>query len=162
MFILRHALIIPLCTLLFISACSKKKERQEAVQQHKLTYLDVHVILGSTPEQLMKRFGNPTQQIAEKVGASIGAITWENIEGVRVFAVIKDGKCAYVHYTFKEMEPFDEDQAFRIIGIERPVQPSKPIPKSQAKWWKPFEQYHKLTVNPEIKGISVMAFPFEM
>jgi hypothetical protein len=140
-------------------SCSRKKEEKKKADQ---TYLDVHIVLGSTPEQLMKRFGPPTTQVAERDSIHFGTITWENIEGVRVFAVVKNEKCAYVHYTFKEMEPFEENRAFRVIGIERPQQAPQLIPQSQAKRWKPFGQYDRLTVNPETKGVAIRAFPFPM
>ena len=161
-----HRGVFLLCSLLVVFCCSKKE--QEAASNHgsasrkptENTFLDVHRILGSTPDALIQRFGEPKPYIREREGV-FGNITWKDLYGVRVFTVIIDGKCAYVHYTFNELEPFDEQEAFQIVGIVRPKHEPQLIPHSEAKRWKPFEQYERLTVNPKRKSVAVRAYPFE-
>jgi hypothetical protein len=125
------------------------------------TFLDVHFVLGSTPEELIERFGEPKPYIHEREGVP-GNMVWKNLYDVRVFTVIRDGRCAYVHYTFNELEPFDEGEAFQVVGIERPKHDPILIPQSEARRWKPFEEYDRLTVNPKTKGVAVRAYPFRL
>lgn len=161
-----YRLALMVCGLLVLLSCSKEKKGDETLsgarsKRGEKTFLDVHAILGSTPEELMERFGEPKPYIPEREGASDGYMTWKDLYGVRVFAVIRDGRCAYVHYQFNEMDPFDEEAAFGIVGIERPEHEPELIPQSEAKKWKPFEHYDRLTVSPKTKGVAVRAYAFK-
>ena len=156
------------CSLSFllVFSCSQKKDasgdkpgvRDKSAAE---TYLDVHFVLDSTPEELIERFGEPTSYNPEREGI-LGNLLWKDVSGVRVLAVIKDGQCAYVHYTFKELEPFDENEALQIVGIERPEYEPQLFSKKGAKRWQPFEQYERLTVSPRVKGVSVRAYYFPL
>ena len=163
----RHRFILMVCGVLLLSSCSKKEEHAEhdspptSGKTAGKTFLDVHFVLGSTPDELIERFGEPKPYIPERKGVS-GNLVWKDLYGVRVFTVIREDKCAYVHYTFNELEPFDEEKAFRIVGIERPKHDPQLIPRSEAKRWKPFEQYDRLAVNPKIKSVAVRAYPFKL
>ena len=79
--------------------------------------------------------------------------------GVRVFVVIKGGEASYVTYRFEEMDPFDEDEAFRMIGAERPQAEPQTMTTPGARRWRPYGPYEKLTINPRTKFISVGSDP---
>ena len=121
--------------------------------------LDAHILLASTPPALQARLGEPKQD-REEIEGHIGFMQWEDIEGVKVFAAIKNGKVVYVTYNFAAMESFDEAEAFNTIGIDPPKNEPKHIKKSKAKRWQPFEKYDRLTVNPDTKLISIGAHPY--
>ena len=84
------------------------------------TYLDVHFVLGGSVEELVARFGEPDVYRPQLGDQPYGNIKWNDLKGVKVFAIIRDSLCTYVSYGFKKMDPFDEGEAFGIIGVERP------------------------------------------
>ena len=128
------------------------------------TYLDVHFVLGGSVEELVARFGEPDAYRPQLGNQPHGNIKWNDLRGVRVFAIVKDSTCAYVNYSFqKKLDPFDETKAFRIIGVERPEEdPTVSVLKTGVTKWYPFEQYHHLTVSSQQKNVSVMGFDFEI
>ncbi len=133
--------------VLLVPACAPEKS------------LDAHALLASTPAEMQVRLGEPKQH-REETAKRMGFMRWEDVGGVKLFAAIKKGKVVYVTYNFAAMEPFDEAEAFRTIGLDRPQNEPKKIDKSQAKRWRPFGKYARLTVNPATKLISVGAHPF--
>ena len=125
------------------------------------TYLDVHFVLGSSVEELVARFGEPDAYRPQLGNQPYGNIKWNDLKGVKVFAIIKDSLCTYVNYGFKKMDPFDETEAFRIIGVEGPEdEPTVSVPKTGVRKWYPFEHYHHLTVSSQVKNISVKGYDF--
>ena len=121
--------------------------------------LDAHALLASTPAAVQARLGEP-KQYREETEKRMGFMRWEDVGGVKLFAAIKKGKIVYVTYNFAAMEPFDEAEAFRTIGLDPPQNEPEEIDKSQAKRWRPFGKYARLTVNPATKLISIGAHPF--
>lgn len=116
-------------------------------------------LIGSTPEELIARLGQPKQYQEEAATENFGFMIWPDLEGIHVLVIIKGGKSRYVSYQFKEMEPFDESKALALIGAKRPKAPPELIPRSQAKRWRPFGQYERLTINPDTKLISIGSHP---
>ena len=121
--------------------------------------LDAHALLASTPSAVQARLGEP-KQYREETEKHVGFMRWEDVGGVKLFAAIKQGKIVYVTYNFAAMEPFDQAEAFRTIGLDPPQNEPEKIDNSQAKRWRPFGKYARLTVNPATKLISVGAHPF--
>ncbi|MCY3775776.1 MAG: hypothetical protein OXH11_07310 [Candidatus Aminicenantes bacterium] len=125
------------------------------------TYLDVHFVLGSSVEELVARFGEPDAYRPQLGSQPYGNIKWNDLKGVKVFAILKDSLCAYVNYGFQKMDPFDETRALRIIGVEPPgEEPSVSVLETGVKKWYPFEQYHRLTVSSQVKNVSVKGYDF--
>ena len=124
------------------------------------TPLDVHEVLGKSEAELIERWGEPMQHV-QASGARFGHLLWKDVlnTGVRVFVVIKEGAASYVSYRFEEMRPFDEDEALRMIGVERPDAEPQTMTTPGAKRWQPFEAYEKLTLNPRTRFISVGSDP---
>ena len=116
------------------------------------TLLDAHRLLGSTPAQLTARLGE-TGQSREETERVPGFMTWRNIDGVRVHVVIQRGQAIYVAYTFVD-PPFDEDEALRLIGVVRPKAEPQRI-GVEARRWRPFGKYEKLTINPATRVVSL-------
>ena len=77
------------------------------------TYLDVHFVLGSRVEELVARFGEPDAYRPQLGNQPYGNIKWNDLKGVKVFAILKDSLCAYVNYGFKKMDPFDETRGLQ-------------------------------------------------
>ena len=122
--------------------------------------LDMHEILGRGEAELIERWGEPRQHVPASEGR-FGHLLWEDVldTGVRVFVVIKGGEASYVTYRFEEMDPFDEDEAFRMIGAERPQAEPQTMTTPGARRWRPYGPYEKLTINPRTKFISVGSDP---
>ena len=137
----------PLATVFLGLACAPEKP------------LDAHALLASTPAAVQVRLGEP-KQYREETERRMGFMRWEDVGGVKLFAAIKQGKIVYVTYNFAALEPFDEAAAFRTIGLDPPDDEPQKIDKSEAKRWRPFGKYARLTVNPATKLISVGAHPF--
>ena len=169
----RCGLAIFCCFLL--SSCSKSEEgpQDEGAEIAALkeirnadgkTFLDVHFVLGSSVDELVARFGEPDAYRPQLGDQPYGNIKWNDLRGVKVFAILKDSTCAYVNYGFnKKMDPFDETEAFRIIGVERPEDdPTVSVFKTGVTKWYPFEQYHRLTVSSHQKNVSVKGYDFQM
>ena len=119
--------------------------------------LDVHTVLGRSPEELIERWGEPKQYRKDPgVGEKYGFALWPDLMGVRVFIVIKREKVTWVTYRFENLETFDEAKAFRIINVEPPAEEPKRFPgEEEVKRWEPFEKYGKMTVSPAIKLVAV-------
>lgn len=114
--------------------------------------LDAHQLLGRSPEQLKERLGEP-RNAREEAGDLPGWITWRDIDGVRVFVLIKDNQAMYVAYTFREF-PEDEDEALSLLNITKPrVEPQQL--SGRARRWTPFGEYDKLTINPDTGVIAL-------
>ena len=114
--------------------------------------LDLSHTLGRTKVQLEDHFGEADIFIQKT--ADMSTIQWKYIEGSWIFIIIKDGRSTYVTYTLKDMEPFDQDEAFQILGIVSPKSLDWEW-ENEAKRWKPFGQYEKLVVNPSTKAVTV-------
>jgi hypothetical protein len=125
-------------------SCSFKKE----------ALLQPERLLGSTPERLIARLGQPKQH-QEEHGAQFGFMRWPDIQGVHVLVIVKGGTGEYVSYQFRAMEPFDETKALALIGVELPEADPKPVPGSRAKRWQPFGKYEHMTINPDTRLISM-------
>ena len=119
--------------------------------------LDVHTVLGRSPEELIERWGEPRQYREDPgVGEKYGFALWTNLMGARVFIVIKRGRVTWVTYRFEDMKPFDETEAFRIIHVKSPTDEPEYMPGDEgAKRWEPFEKYGKMVVSPPTKLVAV-------
>ncbi len=162
-----------LCGGLALLTCSKEEGPQKdegaklaalkAAKVQGQTYLDVHFVLGSSLEELVARFGEPDAYRPQLGNQPYGNIKWKDLKGVTVFGIVKDSTCAYVNYKFDKLDPFDETEAFRIIGVERPDDdPAVSVLKTGVTKWYPFEHYHHLTVSPQQKNVSIKGFEFAM
>ena len=122
--------------------------------------LDVHEVLGRSEADLIERWGEPWQRVQASEGR-FGHLLWQDVlgTGVRVFVVIKEGEASYVSYRFEEMDPFDEEEALRMIGAERPDAEPQTMTTPGAKRWRPYGPYDKLTLNPRTRFISVGSDP---
>ncbi len=128
---------------LFLTSCAPEKP-QKPTQK-----LNAYELLGSTPEDLIERLGEPIQFNKHKL------IRWKDVDGVRVFAALEKGKVTYVSYIFEKMKRFNEAKAFKIIGIERPKEKGNRVSDTSARRWSPFGAYDKLTVMPRTKSITI-------
>lgn len=117
------------------------------------TKLNVYELLGETRETLEKRLGESDIFIHKH--NNVDTIQWKDVKGVWVFVVLKDGRSNYITFTFKDMEIFDEEEAFRLIGITNPKEKPEYVWENKARRWKPFGVYQKMVVNPETKAITV-------
>ena len=170
MLAIRCGLALSHCLLLLVS-CSESEEsaKEESAKIAALkaarnaeaeTYLDVHFVLGSSVDELVARFGEPAAY-RPALEPRYGNIKWNDLKGVKVFAIIKDSTCAYVNYRFDNLDPFDEAEAFRIIGVERPEDdPTVSVFKTGVTKWYPFGQYDHLTVSSQLKNVSVKGYDF--
>ncbi len=118
-----------------------------------LTKLNVNELLGETRETLEKRLGESDIFIHKH--NNIDTIQWKDVNGVWIFVVLKDGRSNYVTFTFKFMDTFDEEEAFRLIGISNPKEKPEYVWENKAKRWRPFGVYQKMVVNPGTKAITV-------
>ena len=158
------------CGLLLLSCSGNEESPQDqrakiaalkAAKTDGRTYLDVHFVLGSSAEELVARFGEPDAYRQQVGNQPYGNIKWNDLKGVKVFAILKDSLCAYVNYGFRTMDPFDETEALRIIGVEPPEEePAVSVPETGVKKWYPFEQYHHLTVSSQVKNVTVKGYDF--
>ena len=82
-------------------------------------------------------------------------LQWKSVEGTRIYITVKDGRARYVSYTFRGLDPFDESEAFRCIGLEPPEQDPEQAWDNGAKRWISVGQYYKLVMNPVTKAITV-------
>lgn len=116
--------------------------------------LDIRHVLGLTSAELKGRWGEPDIEIRKS--EQLSTLQWKEIDGTWVYVVCQDDRACYVTYTFTSMEPFDELEAFRRIGLPPPdgEQPEH-VWENGARRWMPFREYHRLTVNPDTKTISV-------
>ena len=116
------------------------------------TDLDLSYTLGRTQVQLEEHFGEADVFIQKT--ADMSTIQWKYIEGTWIFIILKDGRSTYVTYTLKEMDPFDQDEAFQILGIVPPESLDWEW-ENEARRWKPFGKYEKLVVNPSTQAVTV-------
>jgi len=160
------------CCCFLIGACSESEESAQT-ESEKIaalkatrnaegkTYLDVHFVLGSSLDELIARFGEPDAYRPQLGNQPYGNIKWNDLKGVKVFAIINDSTCAYVNYWFHTMDPFDETEAFRIIGVERPEdEPTVSVLKTGVTKWYPFEQFHHMTVSSQTQNVSIKGYDF--
>ncbi len=119
------------------------------------TDLNVHQLLDRTPEGLKARLGEP--DISTKRSEKVTTLQWRDADGdsTWVYVDLIYGYSCYVTYTFKLMEPFDEREALRRIGIDPPAEEPETEWENGAKRWRPFGDYDRLTLNPVTKAVSV-------
>jgi hypothetical protein len=116
--------------------------------------LDVREVYGRTLEELQERWGEPDVFIRRSDDRA--TVQWKSVEGTRIYITVKeDGRARYVSYTFRGMDPFDESEAFRRIGLEPPGQEPEHAWENGAKRWISVGEYQKLVVNPVTKAITV-------
>ena len=161
------------CCCFLIGSCAESEEKEQtesemiaalkaAKRAEGETYLDVHFVLGSSLDELIARFGEPDAYRPQLGDQPYGNIKWNDLKGVKLFAITKDSTCAYVNYSFEAMDPFDEKRAFEIIGVERPEEePTVSVFKTGVTKWYPFEQYHHMTVSSQLKNVTIQGFDFD-
>ena len=116
--------------------------------------LDVHELMGSSPEQLRVRLGPPDGEL-EETPARFGFLRWNRLQGVRVLVMVRKDSAVYITYTFRDMEDFDEAEALALAGIERPRGDPTLIEKSEAVRWEEYEKFGRLTINPGTRMVSI-------
>jgi hypothetical protein len=113
-------------------------------------------LLGSGPNALIERLGEPDRRRREKPEMH-GFMTWNDFRetGVRAMVMIKKSRVTYVAYTFRGMKEFDEGEALALIGLSKPGEEPHRFDGSRAVIWRPFEEYDKLVMNPDTRLIGV-------
>jgi hypothetical protein len=135
--------------MMLVSICAVLPSAASAASK---TILDLTNTLGRTKVQLEEHFGEADIFIQKT--ADMSTIQWKYIEGTWIFILLKDGRSIYVTYTLKEMDPFDQDEAFQMLGIVPPESLDWEW-ENEAKRWKPFGKYEKLVVNPSTQAVTV-------
>lgn len=115
-------------------------------------------LTGRTPEALMARLGAADMHI-EETPARIGFLRWNDLGGIRVLVAYSDSNSTYVTYRLPEEGPFDEEQAFRTLGLRRPSTPGRPMEGSPARVWDADGDFPRIMVNPFTRLISVGPLP---
>jgi len=132
-----------LVLLVLTLGCSKKEPQ----------LLDVAEVYGRTVAELTARFGEPDVLIPKSGDRT--TVQWKSLLGTWVYVAAREDTARYITYNFKGMEPFDPEEAFRRIGMEPPDEEPEHEWDNGAKRWLPFREYDKLTINPQIKAITV-------
>jgi len=139
---------VALVAALALATCAPKPE----------PLLDADRLIGSTPEQLGTRLGEPRVH-NEETSTHYGSMRWSAIEGVDLMVIIKGAKATYITYHFVDMKPFDEAAALAQCGVELPDAEPQLISNSPAKRWRPCGVYERLTINPDTKLLSIGKHP---
>ena len=63
-----------------------------------------------------------------------------------------DSLARYVTYTFWGMEPFDQKEALRRVGIRWPKAEPEHMWEDGSKRWQPFGEYEKLVLDSHQQG----------
>ena len=144
--------VFPLCV-----SCSPEPEGVCQVAENVLNACEV---LGSSPEELQERLGEP-KQYRKETEHRFGFMRWPDIKGVRLFVAIREGKAVHVAYGFQGMDSFDEVEAFHLIGVKPPMKKPDWEGERGAKRWKPFGKYDRMTVNPYSKYVAIGITPMQ-
>jgi hypothetical protein len=136
------------CSLLLGVGCTSEPEPLLAAGR----------LIGSTPEDLVSRLGQPEEERGEVQG-QYGFMRWLDIQGVRVLVVIQEGKGSYVSYRFPGTELLDEAAALETIGVELPDTPPESLGDANAKRWQPCGAYGRLTINADTRLVSIGSYP---
>ena len=115
-------------------------------------------LLGRTPEALLDRLG-AAQMHLEETPTRIGFLRWNDLGGIRVLIAYSDSTSNYVTYRFPGEGPFEEEQAFRTLGLSRPSTAGRPMKGSPARVWDPAGEFPRISVNPLTRLISVGPLP---
>ena len=115
-------------------------------------------LTGRTPEALMARLGAADMHI-EETPARIGFLRWSDLGGIRVLVAYSDSNSTYVTYRFPEDRPFEEEEAFRTLGLSRPSTAGQPMEGSPARVWDADGDSPRIMVNPFTRLISVGPLP---
>ena len=121
--------------------------------------LSAHELIGSTPEQIIERLGEPRLNRPER-GPHFGALRWADLEGVEVMVIVKGGVGSYVSYQFVAMDPFDEAAALARVDVEPPNEEPRILAGGQARRWEPCGPFARLTVSLETRLVSVGPHPW--
>lgn len=106
----------------------------------------------------MDRLG-ASQMHIEETPTRIGFLRWNDLGGIRVLIAYSDSTSTYVTYRFPEEGPFEEEQAFRALGLSRPSSAGRPMKGSPARVWEAAGDLPRLSVNPFTRLISVGPLP---
>lgn len=106
----------------------------------------------------MARLGAADMHL-EETPARIGFLRWNDLAGIRVLVAYSDSTTNYVTYRFPEEGPFDEEQAFGILGWGRPASAGRPMGGSPARVWDADGDSPRIMVNPFTRLISVGPLP---
>jgi len=141
--------VVLLCTLLAAASCGTEPE----------PLLKAGRLIGSTPEQLIARLGEPQLHRAER-GPHFGALRWADIDSVEVLVIIANGTGSYVSYQFVGMEPFDEAAALKRVDVILPKTAPEQMGDGGARRWEPCGEFVRLTINPATKLVSIGSHPW--
>ena len=106
----------------------------------------------------MARLGAPQMHI-EETPTRIGFLRWNDLGGIRVLVSYRDTTSTYITYRFAAEGPFDEEQAFRTLGLDRPSTAGRPMEGSPARVWGAEGDFPRIMVNPFTRLISVGPLP---
>ena len=140
----RWAVLVILVVALVSGSCSQDKQ------------LDAHRVLGSSLEQMIERWGEPERYTPDpERQKGHGFAGWSDVLGVKITAFSRMGKIIWVTYRFRNMDPFDEVEAFNLINVDPDPDEVNHLTSPGAKRWTPFEDYQKLPVSPASKMVAV-------
>ena len=139
---------------MFVSpmGCSEKPEEKEGTAKPAEVVVETAQLLDRTGDELKEMLGEPDNFKIE-TSNNPGYLTWKDVQGIKIFVVLNKGISLYVTYQFSEDEDFHEEEALRMVGLERPEVPPREI--APAKRWEPYGKYDRLTINPDTRLVSV-------
>lgn len=140
------AVLVLLAAAVAIGSCSRREEGP----------LDARRALGSSLEEAIDRWGEPERYTPDPMRESgHGFASWPDVEGARITAFSRMGKIIWVTYRFQGMDPFDEAEAFRLVGVDPDPDQATRLRSPGARRWSPFERYQKLTVSPATRMVAI-------
>ena len=118
--------------------------------------LDARQALDGSLEEAIDRWGEPERYTPDPLReGGHGFASWPDVEGARITAFSRMGKIIWVTYRFQDMDPFDEAEAFRLIGVDPDPDRATHLRSPGARRWSPFERYQKLTVSPVTRMVAM-------
>ena len=118
--------------------------------------------LGSSLEEAIDRWGEPEHYTPDPLMESgHGFASWSDVAGARITAFSRMGRIIWVTYRFLRMDPFDEAEAFRLVGVAPDPAQARHLRSPGAKRWSPFEGYQKLTVSPVTRMVAIGRDPMD-
>lgn len=143
---LRAAVPALLSAVIAIGSCSPREEG----------LLQARRALGSSLQEAIDRWGEPEHYTPDPLMESgHGFASWPDVAGARITAFSRMGRIIWVTYRFHRMDPFDEAEAFRLVGVDPDPKQARHLRSPGAKRWSPFGEYQKLTVSPATRMVAI-------
>ncbi len=135
-----------LITAVSMGSCSRQEEG----------LLHARRALGSSLKEAIDRWGEPEHYTPDPhMESGHGFASWPDVAGARITAFSRMGKIIWLTYRFQRMDPFDEAEAFRRVGVDPDPDQATHLRSPGAKRWSPFESYQKLSVSPATRMVAI-------